>query len=322
MAESWMNAAGRRGIPAAFVVDPSGRIAWIGHPLSGLDAVVEKILAGTFDLQKAKEGQGGKASGAAALQTPEAAAKTSAAAAPRTPEPKVSGGRSAGDDLQALAKAITARPAEPELPEDNLLARFRLRDSFSDESGADATFKARQTEFAGGALYLNGVYDYGAPAGSGYSAAASVPRLSHPQFSVALHFWPIDLKQGDVLFMCGHGYRWFGVITGNDGSLIVSANNGRQRFPLGTRIDARKWHHLTCSVDLERKKILVACDGKRLPAIKLPADFKFDVVRSASESSERTIGFTDYSNGHVFHGFVGDLRIYGRALNEAEMPGR
>jgi len=63
MAETWMKAAGRGGIPTAFVVNQSGIIVWIGHPMSGLDDVVEKVLAGTFDVGKEKkaENQGGKA---------------------------------------------------------------------------------------------------------------------------------------------------------------------------------------------------------------------------------------------------------------------
>jgi thiol-disulfide isomerase/thioredoxin len=46
---AWMDAAGQSGIPTAFVVDQRGEIAWIGHPMSGLDAVVERVAAGTFD---------------------------------------------------------------------------------------------------------------------------------------------------------------------------------------------------------------------------------------------------------------------------------
>lgn len=51
MAKTWMVAAAQPGIPTAFVVDKQGRIAWIGHPMGGLDKVLDKILAGTFDAQ-------------------------------------------------------------------------------------------------------------------------------------------------------------------------------------------------------------------------------------------------------------------------------
>jgi len=55
MAETWMKAAGRNGIPCAFLIDTKGVIAWIGHPME-LDEkqdVIEQVLAGKYDLQKA-----------------------------------------------------------------------------------------------------------------------------------------------------------------------------------------------------------------------------------------------------------------------------
>lgn len=54
MATTWMAAAGQDGIPTAFVVDKEGKIAWIGHP-TGLDKVLEAVLAGTFDSKKFAE---------------------------------------------------------------------------------------------------------------------------------------------------------------------------------------------------------------------------------------------------------------------------
>src|SRR5439155_13952027 len=53
MAETWMAAAGRNGIPSAFLVDTKGLIAWIGHPMQMKEKVIEEVLAGKFDLQKA-----------------------------------------------------------------------------------------------------------------------------------------------------------------------------------------------------------------------------------------------------------------------------
>jgi len=41
---------GREGsIPHAYVVDKKGIVVWHGHPMAGLDQVVEGVLAGTFD---------------------------------------------------------------------------------------------------------------------------------------------------------------------------------------------------------------------------------------------------------------------------------
>lgn len=43
-------AAGRNGIPSIFIVDQNQKIAWMGHPMDGMDAALEKIVAGTYDL--------------------------------------------------------------------------------------------------------------------------------------------------------------------------------------------------------------------------------------------------------------------------------
>lgn len=50
---AWMEAAGQRSIPTAFVVDPRGRIAWIGHPQEGLSEVVMRVAEGKHDLAAA-----------------------------------------------------------------------------------------------------------------------------------------------------------------------------------------------------------------------------------------------------------------------------
>ncbi|MEI7907997.1 MAG: TlpA disulfide reductase family protein [Verrucomicrobiota bacterium] len=53
MANAWMSAAGLNAIPAAFIIDPQGKIAWIGHPMKMDPAMLEEIIAGNYDLKKA-----------------------------------------------------------------------------------------------------------------------------------------------------------------------------------------------------------------------------------------------------------------------------
>jgi thiol-disulfide isomerase/thioredoxin len=43
MATNWLKAAGQRGIPAAFIVDGEGKIAWIGHPMK-MDKPLAEVL--------------------------------------------------------------------------------------------------------------------------------------------------------------------------------------------------------------------------------------------------------------------------------------
>jgi thiol-disulfide isomerase/thioredoxin len=54
MANTWLLPAGRNGIPATFVINGDGIIAWVGHPMNGLDKTLDAILDGSFDLNKSK----------------------------------------------------------------------------------------------------------------------------------------------------------------------------------------------------------------------------------------------------------------------------
>lgn len=42
--ESWMEASGQGGIPHAFVVNREGKLAWRGHPTSGLGEAIRDAL--------------------------------------------------------------------------------------------------------------------------------------------------------------------------------------------------------------------------------------------------------------------------------------
>ncbi len=50
--QTWMKDV--EGIPHAFVVGKDGRILWSGHPMDGLDAVLNDVLEGRFDPEKLK----------------------------------------------------------------------------------------------------------------------------------------------------------------------------------------------------------------------------------------------------------------------------
>lgn len=53
----YLEAWGIEGIPHAFVVDKEGRIAWQGHPMSGLGEVLDAMLKGEYDIQTAQLGE-------------------------------------------------------------------------------------------------------------------------------------------------------------------------------------------------------------------------------------------------------------------------
>lgn len=52
MAKSWMMAAGQSGIPATFIVNGEGKIAWIGYP-TNIDKPLADVVAGKWDLAAA-----------------------------------------------------------------------------------------------------------------------------------------------------------------------------------------------------------------------------------------------------------------------------
>ncbi len=55
--QAYMVAARQRGIPTAFVIDKHGKIAWIGHPLMGLDGVIERVVNDEFNPDDAQKGE-------------------------------------------------------------------------------------------------------------------------------------------------------------------------------------------------------------------------------------------------------------------------
>lgn len=63
IANRWLKAAGRNGIPCAFVVS-KGNVAWIGHPAGLKQDLLESILKGTFDPKALAKGQDQEAAAA------------------------------------------------------------------------------------------------------------------------------------------------------------------------------------------------------------------------------------------------------------------
>jgi thiol-disulfide isomerase/thioredoxin len=49
----WKRGVNHHGIPTAFIIGQDGRIAWIGHPLSLNEQILNDIVSGKYDLAKA-----------------------------------------------------------------------------------------------------------------------------------------------------------------------------------------------------------------------------------------------------------------------------
>lgn len=53
MGQNWLRAAQQSGIPAAFIVDGNGKIAWIGHPQYGMEDTLKEVVSGDYDTESA-----------------------------------------------------------------------------------------------------------------------------------------------------------------------------------------------------------------------------------------------------------------------------
>ncbi len=72
MWKNWMEAAGENSIPCSFIIDGTGKVAFIGHP-QNLEGALKQMIAGTYNLQAAKEQRRDAKSGAAASAADEKA---------------------------------------------------------------------------------------------------------------------------------------------------------------------------------------------------------------------------------------------------------
>lgn len=53
--DAYMNAFNVHGIPHAFLIGTKGEILWHGHPMAGLDKAIDQVLAGTYDVERARK---------------------------------------------------------------------------------------------------------------------------------------------------------------------------------------------------------------------------------------------------------------------------
>jgi thiol-disulfide isomerase/thioredoxin len=162
MAESWMTAAGRNGIPCAFIVGKDGAIAWIGHPM-GMDKVLDEVIAGTFDVQaeaKRQEAEWRQQQERVKLEAPIRAALTA-------------------KDNKAVVEAIDkALAVQPEMEEDLMPVRFNALIQV-DEAAAFAYLKALLEK---GAFEKNPYHAYNAAA----IVSRSAGKLKSPDYALVL----------------------------------------------------------------------------------------------------------------------------------------
>ena len=164
MAKNWMIAAEQDGIPTAFIVDRDGKIAWIGHPVvDGMDKVIEKMKAGTFDGKTA----------ATERETAEAAQKAMrqtmmsiAAAAKRSPK----------EGIAEIDKAM-ATATDPDMKLRLSSMRYGLLLSDDEKAAYAYAKKMGDSDWKGSPELLNAV---------SYGIADNGGKLKTPDYALAL----------------------------------------------------------------------------------------------------------------------------------------
>jgi hypothetical protein len=237
----------------------------------------------------------------------------------------------------------------------DLIAFFPLRADAKDMLNKCPPMVLTNAPFINGVLYLNGIYEHsftaqGAPK-RGFRAVASVPGLNYESFTISLDFFPLNTKSPRTLrglearlndwtrgyyrrwvadrwgrpeppenFVTGGtGYRWLGFKPGTNGlELTLNNQNFSHQFN-GAVVRLGQWHNLLCSVDLPHKQIVTILDGHVLETVKLPQNFRLEVVGTDSEAGEKEFTFANYSIGWVFNGYAAHLRVFSRALAASEM---
>ncbi len=203
-----------------------------------------------------------------------------------------------------------------------VIAHFPLRDHGRDAANDGRSMSLTGTRFhaastaptIGAALFLPST------AHRAHRALGTVSRLRYGSYTVAVEFHPRELAPKMPIVMGGTAYRWFGLGIDRSGKLELTLNNGAFSKVLSdASLATGRWHRIAASVDVVRGRVIVALDGKLLEVVKLPADFVVNVLGTNREVSDRTFTFTNRGFGIGFHGFVRELRIFGRSMSAEEL---
>ena len=207
----------------------------------------------------------------------------------------------------------------PEELESILLFHYDYTNKEEDRIGRSAKMELLNTQFIDGTLFLNGLYANGED--NGFVAKTPVSPMNYRSFSFAVDFKPIDMESvgKQVIIMGGHSTRWMG-FEPRGSNLAVTFNNGSRAHVFNdTELTVGAWHRLICSVNLRAGVVRTHLNGRALEDVILGNGFRFDVMGTNREETDKVFTFTNYSSGRAFHGYADNLMIFNRALLDVEM---
>ncbi len=221
--------------------------------------------------------------------------------------------------LVLLAGATAGRAQAGAVPP-AALASYTFEGNGNDVIGASPSMTLSNAPFVDGTLLLNGID--GSTDATGYLALAPVPGLSYSSFTFRLEFKPAASSEAIVnLVSGGPAYQWlglsveFGVLSLR---LQLTDFNWLFQFP-GAPLATNGWNQLILSLDASAGRILLFLNGTQLREVLLSPGFQFNVAGTANAEAEKVFNFINYGNGATFHGWIDNFKVYGRALNGAEV---
>lgn len=152
IADTWMKAANQNGIPTAFVVDKTGTVVWIGHPMDGLDEAVGKVVAGTYNIKTAAAELRAKQEKEAKEES-ESEAKNAKLTALFSPVLLLANEKKYGEAVAAMDKTLEANP---QYTKDVSFVKMRLMTMFDAATAKNYVAKATPATLKASAQELNG----------------------------------------------------------------------------------------------------------------------------------------------------------------------
>jgi len=232
-------------------------------------------------------------------------------------------------------------------PTNELLAHFRLDASGQDSLGRNPPAERQSAPIVNGSLFLNGRYE-NSGGRQGFRATFPISKLDYHSFTVALDFYPLSFAPDRNLnaverslnsLTFGYYWHWLGSKRSDNANILTGGTSHRWlgfRCPTNTLqltlnnqafahtfndvpLQTKRWHHLVCSVDLAQQSILTLLDGQLLETIRLPPEFKLNILGAEAEATDRNFSFANYSNGSAYYGHAANLKVFGRALDKLEL---
>jgi len=203
------------------------------------------------------------------------------------------------DDENAASGLSNVVSATTDSIDDRLIAYYPLVDDSADVTGMNDPMSLLNTPFQNGGIYCNGVSVSGSDPNPSNAETPTIDSLDFGGFTIRVRFQPewADTVFYNPVIVGGGSYRWMDLRLLPDSTVGLMYNGGgvatgTARYAPGT------WYEGTITYD--------GTTGRLYLDDTLAAEATFTLTHG----DDRNLGITNYSNGTVYYGTLGWLKIY------------